>query len=83
MIQMELNIIIKFLSHLFVALRSQIAQIDHGKTLIWFKIVCSFLSVTDAIFIFYPLSGTPNGEVIYTENEDCSPNVHASIFPCN
>ena len=42
-IQMELGITAKFAAHLFVTLRSRIADIDAHNTSIWFKIVCRSL----------------------------------------
>ena len=42
MVVIELNIIVKFWTHLFVVLRSQVAEIDNGTKSIWFKLVCTF-----------------------------------------
>lgn len=53
----EFTIIIKFGVHLFVVLRSRIAEINNGKTSIWFKIVCiqltELLSLYDHPNIFF------------------------------
>ena len=39
----ELSIVTKFAIHLFVMLRSRIADIQTQNTSVWFKIVCGFL----------------------------------------
>ena len=78
LIQIEISIILKFLTHLFVLLRSRITGHDE-KLSIWY-ILGIFLVMTDALFILYPLSGIPRFSATYNTEKYCVSDADTSIF---